>query len=518
MKSEIVTDRARGARKDLFNAAVLGVFGAISLWVLALDLWQVIAHGRHWTGTDGVYLVDQLQYLAWIREAARHVLISNLFVLRSTPADYFQPAIVLSGGLSALGVAPWLSLLVWKPVAVAACFYAVRQYVARSLADRSERRAALVLALFFGSFTIVYGSVGTIGDLFLGFLSWGYPFALLALALILGALLCYDRARSRGRFGLLPGALGAAATLLHPWNGELLIAVVLASEAAMRLGRSGPRRRLALAAVTVLITAAPLVYYALLGRLDSSWQLARVASKHSFPLWSILLAVFPLLVPAVAAYRKRPQTFLSAATRTWPFAAAAIYALSASELGATPLHTFQGITIPLAVLAVEGLDHLGWRRLPQHRWLALAAIAAFTIPATVDQLLEARELASPQPGSARFVDADERRALDYLAHDPDPGGVISRSYLGALVPGATGRHTFVGDCVWSEPDCDRRLVAVRRLFTESLAPRTARAFVLRTRARFVLADCRPNTDLARRLGPIIEAMHTFGCARVYKVQ
>src|SRR5438105_2348822 len=109
---------AAGRRRiDRFELGVLVAFAAVSLWVLALDLWQVVAHGRVWTGTDGVYIVDQMQYLAWIRSASHHLLASNLFVLRSTPADYFQPAVLISGGLSALGVAPSLSLLIWKPVA-----------------------------------------------------------------------------------------------------------------------------------------------------------------------------------------------------------------------------------------------------------------------------------------------------------------------------------------------------------------------------------------------------------------
>ena len=56
------------------------------------------------------------------------MLSSNLFVLRATPDDYFQPAVVISGGLTALGVAPWLSLLLWKPVAVIAGFWAARAY------------------------------------------------------------------------------------------------------------------------------------------------------------------------------------------------------------------------------------------------------------------------------------------------------------------------------------------------------------------------------------------------------
>src|SRR5438132_6239297 len=72
-------------RLDGAEWLVLGVFAAVSLWVLALDLWQVVVNGRAWTGTDGVYIVDQLQYLAWIKSASHHLLVSNMFVLRHTP-------------------------------------------------------------------------------------------------------------------------------------------------------------------------------------------------------------------------------------------------------------------------------------------------------------------------------------------------------------------------------------------------------------------------------------------------
>src|SRR6201987_6348292 len=151
-----VTPRRRGL--DRFEFSVLGVFAAVSVFVLALDLWRVAFDGAVWTGTDGVYIVDQMQYLAWIKDASKHVLASNLFVLRDTPADYFNPAVVVSGGLTALGMAPWLSLLLWKPVAVIAFFFGVRAFAWRQLTGLWPRRAALVLALFFGSFTNVYGS------------------------------------------------------------------------------------------------------------------------------------------------------------------------------------------------------------------------------------------------------------------------------------------------------------------------------------------------------------------------
>ncbi len=225
---------------------------------------------------------------------------------------------VISGGLTALGMAPWLALLLWKPVAVVGMFFAARAYAHRSVAGLWPRRAVLVLALFFGSYTLVYGNWSVLGDLFPGFLSWGYVFGLMALAAMVWALVAYEDARASGRRLWLPGLLGAVATLLHPWNGELLVALVVAAELVMLASRRYGREHVRLTAATLIGTGVPLLYYAILGKADINWKLAQLASKHAFSFWSIALAVLPLLLPAIVAYRKRPTTFLAAATRTWP--------------------------------------------------------------------------------------------------------------------------------------------------------------------------------------------------------
>ena len=171
--------------------------------------------------------------------------------------------------------------------------------------------------------------------------------------------------------------------------------------------------------------------------------------------------------------------------------------------------------IPLAVLAVQGTAALTSGRLPRPRIWAAAAIIAFTLPVGVYELISASTVVAPRAGTARFITASGQRALDYLAADPAPGGVITRSYLGLLVPAATGRHTYVGHCLWSQPGCDRRLGIVKALFTGALAAGPARAFVAGSGARFLVADCRPTIDLARRLGGLVRAVRRFGCARVY---
>ena len=211
------------------------------------------------------------------------------------------------------------------------------------------------------------------------------------------------------------------------------------------------REHVRLTLATVVATGVPLLYFAVLDKADLNWNLAQAASKHASPYWSILIAILPLLLPALVAYRTRPATFLAAATRSWPVAAFGIYLLSGTSLGGAPLHAFQGITIPLAVLAVEGLQLLGWRRLRHPMLIGAVAVGLFTIPATVEELNIAHELAAPTPENANFIRPDESAALNYLASAKDPGGVLTRSYLGSVVPGRTGRHTYIGDCEWSEP-------------------------------------------------------------------
>ncbi len=507
----------RRRKLDRFELGVLVAFGLVSLWVLTLDLLQVVVNGRVWTGTDGVYIVDQLQYLAWIRSASHHVLVSNLFVLRSTPADYFQPAVLISGGLTALGLSPAISLLLWKPVAVAAVFFSFREFVHRTVPGLWPRRLALLLALFFGSFTYLYGSWGVIGDLFPGFLSWGYTFGLIALACMVAGLLTYDRARSSGRIAWWPGLLGLLASLLHPWNGEELILVVIATELVLWRGLPRNLARVKLLVLTVALSGLPLLYYVALGRADISWRLARVASKHGFSLWSILLALLPLLIGAAFALRRRDRSFLALATRAWPLAALLVFVVSASGFSATPLHAFQGITLPLSVLAVEGVQRVGWRRLPRVGWVTAIVVFLITVPATAYELNNARKLAAPTAGNANFIERNERSALDYLADIRTPGGVLTRSYLGAAVPEKTGRRTLVGDCLWSQPNCYGRVNQAQALFDGTLRGAAARTFVRDTGATFVLADCSATANLERTLRPMLVSTHHFGCATVYQL-
>jgi hypothetical protein len=343
-------------------------------------------------------------------------------------------------------------------------------------------------------------------------------FGVMALAAMVWALVAHHDSRLNGRRLWLAGLLGGLASLLHPWNGELLIAMVIAAELVMFASRLYQRSHLKLTIATLVGTGVPLLYYAILGKADLSWKLAQVASKHAFSFWSITIAIVPLLVPAAVAYTRRPTTFLAAAARTWPVAAFAIFVLSGTSLGATPLHSFQGITIPLAVLAVEGLQIIGWNRIQRPVLAGAVLVALFTIPTTYEELKIAHGLAAPTANNANFITSDENNALDYLARDKEPGSVLTRSYLGTAVPGKTGRRTYVGDCLWSEPNCYGLTYNAQWLFSRTLTPAAAQSFVLGSGARFVLADCQTTNDMRKLLGPIIRSAHGFGCAAVYEVE
>lgn len=507
--------RLRGPHLDRFDICLFGVLVALSLWTLGLDVWQVVWHGHIWTGTEAVYQEDGMQSLMWIEGILKHGASPDLYVLGRTPADFFQPLLAISAGVAELGVAPYLALLLWKPVAIVAIFCAVRMYVHRAVDGLWPRRAALALALFFG-----WGAV--IGDSWIVFWSWGYPFALIALACAIGALVAYARDRAAGHVGLLAPLLGALASWLHPWQGETLIVILIGTELVL-LAR---RQRVAVAALalTVALTALPLGYFAALVHFDAVWQREREAALSTYPVWLVVKAFVLLVLPAALAYRVRVVSFIAVSTRVWPFAVVAIFALSEWQ-GSGSTHALLGATVPLGVLAVEGVRTLPWQsvagRLPRPDVslpaLAVVAIAVLTIPGTIYMLEYGYKAVKPRQGNANFIAPGESAALSYLAHDSQPGGVLTRFYLGMVVPAQTGRQTYTGNCYWSEPDCRHRSVTAEELLAGDLSPAQAIGFVRRTGARFVLGDCR-SVDIAAELAPIASAVHHFSCATVYVVR
>jgi hypothetical protein len=484
----------------------------MSVWVLALGVWWTATRGLVWTGVNGVYVQDVTQYLAWIRDASRHVLVSDMFVLGRTPHDYLQPAIAVSGGLVAAGVPPWLALLLWQPVAVGGVFLGARALIHRQLSSRLSRRVALLVALF-------GGSIGTFQDLWLPWWTWGYVFGALSLAAMVTSLLWYERAAGAGSSVWPSALLAGLACWLHPWQGPVLALTVAGAEIALGtqsppVRRAARRRALSRLAPVMVAIALPLGYYALLDHMDPAWRLADRSLAGGIPLANVLLMLAPLLAPALLAYRVRPRSFTAAALRTWPPAAFAVYLANEHGLGNEPAHALLGISIPLAILATEGISSLAWPANTPRRSLAMLAALALTAPVTVSELTSKWRFVRP---STTSITRSDWQAISYLARDPEPGGVLTGFLLGRYIPTETGRRTYIGHVSWSEPDPHQRQIEVARLLAGRMPRAQAQQFVTSTGARFLLADCTARANLARDLAPIISSTHHFGCAAVYQI-
>ena len=524
-----MSDRPRRARRlDAADLSALAALTALAFAVLAGLLARAWIRGDLVTGADGFLVADPMQYLDWARQAGEHVLIANRYDLAPGPRSYLHPGLVVSGLLYRLGASPAVAYLAWKPVAVCVLFAGSLRFVRRVLARRDDRRLALVLALFACSpaaAIVGWGAIGDHGDklamdfvtgeLWTGSYLWGYVFTAIAVGLLPLGLLAYERGRDGGPRSALALAAGAGllCAWLQPWQGATFALVLVAAEAvAVRRGRAATAAARDLAA-PLAATAAPLAYYLLLSLLDASWKLAGEANDlPRWPWWALLLGPLPLALPAAFAYRLPAPDFAAVALRAWPLAGLLVYF---QPFGTFPFHAFQGLSIPLAALAVLALRaRLGER--PVRLAPAVAAVVALCAVGTAyraQQLADAVHLAR-QPF---FLTADERDALRYLDAATEPGGVLAPVYSGILIPAYTGRETWVGAGSWT-PDQPTRADRAEALFAGRLDPAAAAALVRRSRARFVYSDCHGRADIAAEVAAVTVAPRRFGCATVWRVR
>jgi hypothetical protein len=233
--------------------------------------------------------------------------------------------------------------------------------------------------------------------------------------------------------------------------------------------------------------------------------------------WRLALALAPLAVPAVLGYRGRAEGLQERVLRLWVPLGVLLYVFPETPVR---FHAFNGLSIPLAILAVRGTAPYlrRWARRIGQEQAAAAAIAAcafLVLPGTVDRIRSARGAVylNQQPYN---LEPGERDALDAMERASGGGGVMTSNDLAALVPYRAGRETWVGTPSWS-PDFGARATAVANLFAGRLTPRQARRLVTSSRVRFVLRDCRASADLGAALGPIARA-NRYGCATLYEVE
>jgi hypothetical protein len=506
-------------RLDRIELGSLIALSGLSVVMLA----ALLTKGRAITGADGLLASDQLQYFTWIRQAAEHGLIGNEYDMAPDSRVFLHPGFLVSGVLhSALGITVPLSYLLWKPVAVALTFVGALLYVRRLLPPGGQRHSALILVLFAvmpASWLVAWSDWGgnprqytfdfISGEMWTGQFLWGYLMTAIAVFLMPLVLLALERRRL---------ALAAAGALLvcwlQPWQGATLALIVLAVE-ALRWRRSGERPSWRALVVPAAI-AVPAAYYFLLSVFDDAWKLAGESNaagsqaSWSWPWWAIVLTVLPLAAPAALAYRLPAPSWQELAVRVWPFAALAVYLL---PIGTFPYHSFQGLAIPLSILAVQGVASR-WQPSPA---LVVAALALMTVPGIVHKLTVAVNSVRAA-GDPYFVFDGEQAALDALERDPRPGGVLAPAYGGHMLPYRTGREVYVGALSWT-PDWDQRVRETRALFEGDMGPEAAQELARRSGARFAFVDCRPGLrDLEPLLGPLVERVDRYGCATVYTLR
>jgi hypothetical protein len=535
--------RSLAARLGLQRSELLllGAFVAMSVTVLL----ALLARPLTMTGAESGVTADQLQYFAWMRSAGENIVIENLWDTGPRSQSYFfHPGFLLPGLLAQLGLSiPLAYQLLWKPVAVAVVFTGFLLYVRRLVAPGGARITALAIALFYVSplVTVVHGAelAGSeflekinflAGEMFPGVYLWGYMMTAIAVGLLPLTLLAAERARvpelrARGRStGWYLGWASAGAlvmALLQPWQGVALIVTVVAVEALgvarrpAELGTSVRRLGPVVAAACV-----PLVYYAILERVDTAWELAGHANRSfgAWPLSAWILGLLPLAIPAALAYRHPAAGWQQLAVRVLPFAMVGEYALiAASGLGTFPFHSIQGMSLPLAVLAVNGILPLRpaewWR---SHAVWVGVGLAVLLGAGVAERLNQTREEIH-EGGQPYFMHAGEERALAYLDDLPSQGAVLAPIYSGLMVPYKTGRRTYVGQISWT-PRFREREQEAESLFSGELGRPAAARLIARSNARFLFADCLKRADLEPLLRPYLASVRRFGCASVYEVR
>lgn len=513
-------------RLDRTELAALVALAGLSLLVLA----ALLTKGRALTGADGLLAADQLQYFTWIRQAGEHGLVGNEYDMAPDDRVFLHPGFLLSGLLHQwLGLSVPLSYLLWKPVAVVLLFWGVLRYVRRLLPAGAPRHAGLVLGLFAvmpASAFVAWTGLGgrprqfmfdfIAGELASSTFLWGYLMTAIAVALMPLVLLGVEDWRERRRPRALALAAGGAliVTWLQPWQGGTLVLVIAVAE-LVTWRRSAVRPPWGIA-VVVVAACVPAAYYAILERADAAWELAGQVNAAgnqatwSWPWWAIVLSLAPLALPAALAYRTPAPSWQDVAARVWPFAALAVYL---APVGTFPYHAFQGMAIPLAALAVQGVRS-AWPH--PSRVVVVAALLLMVVPGTAHRF-EVAVNSVRAAGDPYFVFAGEQAALDALEADPRTGGVLAPAYGGHMIPYKTGREVYVGALSWT-PDWERRVVETRALFEGDMGPAEAQALARRSGARFAFVDCRPGLrDLRDLLGPVLARAREFGCATLYEL-
>lgn len=517
-----------GVRLTRSESALFGLFAAASFILFAVDGVYAAGHNQVFLGADGSTARDQLQYLAWATDAAHHGLSANLYAFGLGGHVFLHPAWLLTGLLHVdAGLSYPLLLAVWKLVAIAATFAALRAY-ARSLLGAGDRRVpvAIGLGLFMASPTYLIvnglhaGGAGLVNDIatlnvetFAVYWINGYfPIALAVAAMIVfllgvDALFADDAGALGSRAAWLAGAAGAAASWLHPWQGLTLVVMVTGLVAWERPSRQRHARLL----VPLALTLAPLVYYALLPAFDSGWSQSENSTATGFSFGSLVLGLLPIVVLMLPGYAGPATLARERLLRLWLPAILVVYVITPTD----KQHAVGGISVPAALLVTRGWPWLrertaGLRRVGP-RGIAAVATGLLVVAAPVALGRRVSSFRSGQQGVA-LISRSSARGLDLIARMA-PGGVLTTGRLGAWVPAITDDPTWVGHPVWT-PSFYHRSALVANLFgaADDRHQRYVRFVVHAIGPTYVFEPCGFGGRLGPALGPAGFTSVRVGCA------
>jgi hypothetical protein len=522
-------ERARSLHPGVLVGGLVIAWAAVPLVALTV---RVLLGDETPTGAYGNVPMDQLQYLAWIREAGDHGLISNLFAIAPSKHIFFHPVFSVSGILWKLGLPLQVAYWFWVPISLFAMLYGVHSYVRRLLPEGNGRWAAMVLVFFMAPpivplldvFDVAIGAeplalLRAFGyELTAGAFLWAYLPKAISVGLMPLVFLAVDRGvhsfgPARTRFLAFACAGGILVSWLHPWQGVTLILVL---GGLLVWYRFALQKRPLIAVIAA--ASVPLLYYFALSRTNDDWATAALDLWPSLSpvAWVVAFLGFTPFLALAAIGLRRPHGIQEKILILWPIACVCTLLVP----GAGWLYAPAGASIPLAILMVRGWQSLRKPAFLESRGLvtavAVALVALVTIPPPLYYAKWFKQSVD-RNWYAYYTDPGEHQALSYLEDSSEPGGVFTTPLYGAVVSSMTGRQTWSGHFAWT-PNFFSREEFSRKLFGGYLSHKETRQLLQRTGATFVLTDCRfPQRIAESRLGNAVTPVKRFGCAGVYRI-
>jgi hypothetical protein len=483
------------------------VWIAIGLLVIAANLPYLVGslnapEGGAFIGNALAHTrVDYTSHLAKMQLGLRGQWLDQLLF---TPEEH--PAHLLKTFYTALGQVArvsWLSVVAIYHLARLAGMvlmgWAIWQFVGHYLAEDRARWWAFLLGTIVGGlgwvlYLIMPAQTADLAPLefwlldaytFLAALS--FPHFPAAIAALLGYGLVLERwlARPSWRVAGWLTLLSLLVGLLQPF--DLLLTALLTLALALV---SFARRRVAFGQLLMLGPAAAahvaiVAYDWVAFNSHAIWQaFAAQNVTLSPPPVYVLFAYAWLLIPAAiglaSLWKTRDARFLL------PVVWVALVAILLYAPLPTQRRFLMGVQVPLAVIAVVGLEHVrqawqarGWR---VGRWQLL--LTTGLLLATISHALvvaSASLTANPQNRPELFLDADTLAAQAWLRRQPQDTVVLSTFARGGEIPAFTGRRVVIGH--WIETmDFAEREALVGRFFAQDGMTEAERLMVVGTYA------------------------------------